>query len=62
MLGPPQQQLILIKSMTSWTPSQLFSIQCRLFEGSNIIIKHCCVQTSVVIPQLLQPNVMHNFG
>jgi hypothetical protein len=56
------KKIIPIRSMTKWTPSQILSIQCRLFESLNVIIRHHCVQTNVVIPRSLQPNVMHNFG
>ncbi len=62
LLGPPQQIIIPIKSMTKCTPSQVLFIQCKLFESPNIIIRHYYVQTNATIPQLLQPNVMHSFG
>jgi len=61
-MSPPQQQFIFIKSMTKWTPSQILSIQCRLFESPNIIIRCHYIKISVMIPRLLQPNVMHSFG
>ncbi len=41
---------IPVRSMTNWTPLQILSIQCRLFESMNVIVRHCCVQTNVVIP------------
>ncbi len=60
-LGPPQQQFIPIRSMTRWTTLQVLSIQCKLFESTNVIIGHHYVWSSVAFPQLLQLNVMHSF-
>ncbi len=41
---------------------QVLSIQYRLFESTNVILRLRCVQTSVVFSQLLQPDVMHSFN
>jgi hypothetical protein len=61
-LGPPQQKFIPIMSMISWTPSQVLSVQHRLFESPNVIVRRNYVKTSAMIPQLLQLDVLHNFG
>jgi hypothetical protein len=49
-------------SMISWTPSQVLSVQHRLFESPNVIVRRNYVKTSAMIPQLLQLDVLHNFG
>jgi hypothetical protein len=38
-LGLLQQQLISIKTMTKQTTLQILSIQCKLFESTNVVIK-----------------------
>jgi hypothetical protein len=37
------------------------SIQCRLFESTNIVVKRRCVHTSATFFRLLQLNVMNSF-
>jgi hypothetical protein len=44
--GPLQQQFIPIRTMTKWTTLQVLSIQCRLFESTNVVIRRYYVQTS----------------
>jgi hypothetical protein len=48
--------------MTKLTTLQVLSIQCRLFESMNVVVRRHYLQTSAVFSQLLQPIVMHNFG
>jgi hypothetical protein len=48
--------------MTRWTTLQVLSIQCRFFENTNVIVRHCYVQTSAVLSQLLQLDVMHSLA
>jgi hypothetical protein len=56
-----QQQFILTRSMTKWTTLQVLCIRCKLFESTNVIIRHCCVQINAMFSQLLQSNVMQIF-
>jgi hypothetical protein len=60
--APPQQQFIPIWTIIKWTTLQVLSIQCRLFESTNVAVRYCCVQTNVMFSQLLQLDVMHNFN
>jgi hypothetical protein len=48
--------------MIRWTTLQVLFIQCKLFEKTNVVVKHHCVQASATFSSLLQLDVMHNFG